>query len=88
MPNFTKQMVWELFAEDAKSFALYCHQGIYNSTDPSVDDDQKALAFMFTQYEAVTLGTYLLNSYALPTLLAKGVIGQATVDRIMEYVSG
>ncbi|MBF0131011.1 MAG: hypothetical protein HQL75_00280 [Magnetococcales bacterium] len=86
MPQFTKKMVWELFEADAKSFALFCHKGLYE-IDETVDDDQKALAFIFSQYDSVSLGSHILSSYALPVLLAKGVISQATAERISAAIS-
>ncbi len=87
MPQFTKQMVWELFGEDSRAFAIFCFNALYDPAS-TPDDDTKALVFMFTHYDAIDIGSPVLTQFALPVLLAKGVISQATVDRIMASISG
>lgn len=87
MPQFTKQMVWEMFGDDARNFAIFCFNALHDPTS-TPDDDTKALVFMFTQFDAIDIGSSLLTGFALPTLLSKGVISQATVDRIQASISG
>jgi hypothetical protein len=78
MPRYPKQTLWDLLGSDAPAFAMYCHN--------KATDNAKSICYMFENIDGLDLNADIVQQMVLPTLLADGVITQATIDRINAFL--
>ena len=85
MPAYSKQSLWHLLEADAKPFAVFLHRVLFDQ-NAVLDDDDRAIAVMFDSVSGVDLAAPVIQMYALPVLVSKGILTQATIDRINAHI--